>query len=215
MATVPVSRVAIVDDQVDSRETMRDELEYARLDAIPLTGPYRTLPELVRAVQQAANAAVCDHHLIANYAQCQGAEAVASLYGLRLPAVLVTAYSMAEMFEIRVFRRGIPVLLTPEAANPDSLMRGWEVCCGEFEGKFQPSRRPWQTLLYIEDVVDEIVYVTMPSWNSTEVVRLPKQIINQECHPYLIPGERLFAKVNKGAEHQSELFFEDFEYRGS
>lgn len=207
-------KIAIVDDNENMRETLRDELEYAEIEAEPLAGPFPTLGDLVSTVTGRANAAVCDHHLIANYASCDGAEAVASLYKHRLPAVLVTTYGIANLHEIRLYRRQIPVLLTPDEANPDSLMRGWEVCRREFNGEYVPSRRPWQTMVQIEDVDGDTVYAILPSWNSNEVIKLPKEMINQNLHEHVNPGERFFAQVNKGAERQSELYFEEFEYRG-
>lgn len=205
---------AIVDDNEDMRETLRDELEYAEIEAKPLAGPFSTLDDLVSTVVGRANAAVCDHHLTRNYASCDGAEAVASLYESKLPAVLVTAYSKADVHEIRRFRRGIPILLTPDEANPDSLVKGFEVCRREFDGEFVPSRRPWQTMVQIEDVDGDTVYAILPGWNSNEVVKFSKTMINSELHEHVVAGERFFAQVNKGAEDQAELFFEDFEYRG-
>lgn len=206
-------KVAIVDDNDESRETLRDELEEYNFVPEPLLGPFQTVGSLVDAVRAKADVAICDHHLIANYAGFDGAEAVASLYERQLPAVLVTAWSKAELQEIQPFRRHIPVLLTPQEAEIERIARGWDVCRQEFMGQFLPSRRPWQTLVQIEDIDGEDVFVTLPGWRSDEVIRLPKGAIKKDLQRYVKPGERFFAMVNKGAEQQADLFFEDFQYR--
>lgn len=206
-------KVAIVDDNDDSRETLRDELEDYHYVPEPLQGPFDTLDSLVNTVRAKADVAICDHHLFSNYAGFYGAEAVARLYESRLPAVLVTAWSKANLQEIRPFRRHIPVLLTPEQAEIERIAQGWDVCRNEFKGHFLPSRRPWQTLVQIEDVHGQDVFVTVPGWRSDEVIRLPREAIKKELEPYVKPGGRLFAMVNKGAEQQADLFFEDFHYR--
>jgi CheY-like chemotaxis protein len=208
-----LTRVAIVDDNQNSRETFRDDLESHKFLPEPLEGPFATVDALVEAVRSRADVAICDHHLIANYAGFDGAEAVASLYRQQLPAVLVTAWSKADIHEIQPFRRRIPILLTPEDAGLERIAHGWDVCREEFCGRFSPSRRPWQTLVQIEDVVDDDVFVVLPGWKSDEVIRLRKDMIGEALHQHLRPGERFFAMVNKGAEQQSDLFFEDFKYR--
>ena len=92
------------------------------------------------------------------------------------------------------------------------------MCLNEFGNRFVASRRPWKTLLRIEDVdtsgAFRFAYVILPGWNSSEVVRLPLTLVPAKLRSHVRPGERLFASVNKGAEDQSELYFEDFEYRG-
>lgn len=80
VALAEIRDVAVLDDNPDARDTLSDELRHAGVIPHPLYGPFRAIGELVQAVQRSCNAAVCDHHLIANYAGFGGAEAVASLY---------------------------------------------------------------------------------------------------------------------------------------
>jgi CheY-like chemotaxis protein len=207
--------VAIVDDNEMKRDTFRDELELADWIAMPLAGPFACMQALLDKVIGQSNAAICDHHLHHNYAAFDGAETVATLYQKKFPAVLVTQYERALMDDIRPHRRGIPVLLTPAEANPDSLVRGWEICKHEFEGKFGPSRMPWRAMLRIDDVDDAMVYALLPGWNSDEIIKFPISIMPLSIRQQIKPGTRLFAQVNKGAEDQSELFFENFELGGA
>lgn len=111
-------QVAIIDDDEVKRETMRDEFELADWAVIAYSGPFQRLAELTERVLRESNRAVCDHHFFNNYAAFNGAAAVAELYRHRFPAVLVTQYEVAEMVEIRKYRRCIPVLLTPKRLIP-------------------------------------------------------------------------------------------------
>ncbi len=213
-----ISSVAVLDDNEDSRETMSDELRHASFTPAPIGRHDADKESLIDTITGAANAAVCDHHLL-GYAPCSGAEAVSGLYEVEFPAVLVTAYFKADIDQIRPFRRGIPTLLTPDEASedPDSIVRGFELCIREFREDFSPTRRPWRTMLRVDDVEEfhgvPMVYIVLPGWNSSEVIRFPRSMIPEELHSFVQPGERFFATVNKGAEDQLELYFENFEHR--
>jgi hypothetical protein len=214
------ARVSVGDDDADARETLLDDLKAARFKPRALLGPYDSLKSLVEDAMDQADAAVFDHHLQTGaFAPCSGAAVLNELYAKQFPALLVTAWVRADMDEIRRYRRRIPVLLTPDQADGDSIARGLDVCAKEFRSEYLPSRRPWKSLVRIEDVDDSqkdtIVYAVVPGWNSREVVRFPRSIIPQRLHRHVTPGERFFALVNKGAEDQSELYFDEFEYRGT
>ena len=213
-----VDRVAIVDDDQDARDTWSG-LVNAEFATNPLSGPFANLRTLVDTIVGGANAALCDHHLKeGNYAHCSGAEAVCALYRQQFPAVLVTRYSKADMDEIRLYRRGIPVLLASDMADPVSIAAGFDLCMGEFDEKYAPHRRPWKTLVRIEDVEsggrNPVVFAVLPGWNSSEVVKFPLTLIPEELRRYVEKGAHFFAMVNKGAEDQAELYFENFEFRG-
>lgn len=216
---ISIQDVAVADDSEDARNSMSDELKDFNLTPRPLQGPFKGTDQLVNLARSVAQAAVCDHHLrTRNFADFSGAEAVARSYEMKFPAVLVTSWSKADIDQIRFYRRKVPVLLTPEQADPDSIVRGFEVCIREFKNDFLPNRKPWKTLIRIEAVDDQeanpLVYVVIPGWNATEVIRFPKHIIPESLHPHVKPEERFFALVNKGADDQADLYFEEFEYRG-
>lgn len=218
MVAFSIQRVSIVDDMIEARETLLDEFR-GLLDAHALTGPFDSAESLIAAVKQYGDAAICDHHLIANYAPCSGAVVVARLYDSRYPAVLRTMYGKADVDLIRLHRRNIPVLMPPTDFEPDSFLRAWETCQREFAGEYAPDRRPWRTLVRIEDVAEDgvlpVVYVIIPGWNSREVIRLPRALFPTPLHSVVRAGERFFAQVNKGAESQEELYFTDFEHAGA
>lgn len=203
--------VAVVDDNDVKRETLKDVLAVVDIDARLLAGPFDSVDHLVQCVQHEAKAAVCDHHLISNYAEFSGAMGVAALYEVKVPAVLVTAFGKAEMLEIRTYRRRVPVLLTPKQANPDALVRGFELCQNEFGGRFIPTREPWKTMVRIEDIDKTMVYAILPGWNSEEIVKFEAGLLPDSIRQQATAGLRLYATVNKGAEDQAELYFENFQ----
>ncbi len=211
--------IAVVDDSDDARETLSAELRDAQFNAKPLIGPFKSADELVGIARGEADAIVCDHHLSTrNYAYCTGAEAVAISYDVRFPAVLVTSWSKALIDDMRRFRRKIPVLLSHDEADPDVIAKGFEICIQEFSNHFLPKRRPWKTLLRVEEVdldtKNPIVFANIPGWNPSEIIRFPMDIIPFEFRAEIKPGTRFFAKVNTGAESDEELYFDEFEFRG-
>ncbi|MEN8221598.1 MAG: hypothetical protein ABFS56_35710 [Pseudomonadota bacterium] len=88
-------------------------------------------------------------------------------------------------------------------------------CLNEFEKQYAPDRKPWRTLVRIEEINRDsekpMVYAVIPGWEPDKVVRFPLVIFPEEQRKIVIPGARFFAKVNIGATHHDELYFEDFE----
>ncbi len=213
-----IRTIAVADDSRDIRDTISDEIRDAHLEPRPLVGPYHTVEALVQEAMNVADAGIFDHHLKdRNYANCTGAEVVDMCYTKGFPSVLVTRYSKADMDQIRPHLPRIPVLLTPDNAHSDEILKGLELCIEEINGHFRPSRKPWRTLVRIDDVYSEgrmpTLYVVVPAWNSDEVIRLVHSV-PEWFRPIARPGLRFHARVNIGAESQDELYFEDFELSG-
>ncbi len=214
-----VERVPIVDDSDDDRDTIGDDLRDFNLTPQPLAGPFGTVDQLLQAVINGGEAAVCDHHLTPrNYAPCTGAQLLKQCYERKFPSVRVTKYEKANIDQIRPYRRSIPALIPSEDANPEMIVKGWELCVGEFKGQYVPTRKPWRTMLRVEDVIQTSnqvdVYVFVPGWNSDEAIKLSLAMFPEQLRQHVLPNERLFAVVNVGAENQEDLYFEAFEYRG-
>ncbi len=218
LSQLSIRAIAVGDDNRDIRNTISDEIRDAHVEPKPLEGSYQTAEALVRAAMDVADAAIFDHHLrTRNYAACTGAEVVDMCYTKRFPSVLVTKYSKADIDQIRPHLRRIPVLLTPDDAHSDNILKGLELCIEEIDGRFRPSRKPWRTLVRIEDVDSDgpmpILYVIVPAWNSGEVIRLVHGVPDW-FRSHARPGLRCYARVNIGAESQDELYFDDFELPG-
>lgn len=214
-----IEHVGVIDDSQDTRDTISDDLRDVNLVPRPFDGPFYTLDALLETVTTNAEALICDHHLSPrNYAPVTGAEVVAQCYGRQFPSLLVTRYGKADIDHIRRFRRNIPVLLTSDEATPDLIPPSFEICVGEFNNNFLPTRKPWKTLLRI-DSLDESsqpigVNTLVPAWNSSEFIKLLIDMFPDDMRVNVAPGERFYAQVNIGADKQEDLYFDGFEYRG-
>lgn len=215
--------LSVVDDNQANRLTMTSELEYLGMTVRPLEGPFLSEDAAFAAVYSQSKAVICDHHLSQqDYASFSGAQLVARCYREKFPAVLVTRYSSDVIEEIRPFRHLIPALLTPKDLTDslDNLHRVLTTCMKEvFLGQFDSTRRPWQTLLRVEDVDQdsESVFFILPAWDAPDgdnAIKIPLSMIPNELHQYVIPEARFFAKVNIGAERHEDIYIKDFEFRG-
>jgi CheY-like chemotaxis protein len=207
----PIRSVMVIDDQQAARDAMAFSVEDADLKPIFHEHPFKSIAECLYTVTT-ADAAIFDHHLKpGNYANFDGAEAVAQLYRQQFPSLLVTAWAKASIDNIRPLRQNIPILIRSGDAESQVIKSGFEQCINEFSGHYSFSRKPWRTLVRIEEVDSEIsrVYVVIPGWNPNEIVSLPLVMFPKVKE--VVPGTRFFAKVNTGADQQEELYFTDFE----
>jgi hypothetical protein len=212
----PIKRVAVVNDTAAAREEMAENLFEAGLEPIIQNARLNSIDECITSVTSKAEAAILEHHLKSdNYANFMGAEAVAQLYRRHFPSLLVTAWADADIDNIRLFRRYIPVLIKRRDAYPETITQGIKQCLNEFEKQYASDRRPWRTLVEIEEVNRDskppMVYVLIPGWNPDEVVRFPLVIFPENLQQRVVPAAHFFAKVNIGATHYNELYFENFE----
>jgi hypothetical protein len=217
IAARAIKRISIIDDQAPVRESYEFSVEELGVEPVSEAGPLTPLAVFVKDVIQRAQAAICDYNLkVRDYSPFNGAELAAAFYKSHFPAVLCTKWHSASIDDMRPYRRFIPLLVDPAKLDPSSIKSGIEACIREFAGEFLTIRRPWRTLVRVEDKRTSeqgvtFLYVVVPAWNSNEVVRLPSQIMPPNLLGNLRPGSRLHAKVNLGANSNEELFFEDWE----
>jgi len=208
-----IQRVMVVDDQPASRDAMAYSLEDAELEPIFHKAPFTSMTECLSTVTT-TDAAIFDHHLKpGNYANFDGAEAVAQLYKQRFPSLLITKFAETDVDNIRPFRRNIPVIILSEEASSETITGGIKQCLEEFENHYSTERRPWRTLLEIEEVNREsnVVYAIIPGWHPDKLVRFPLVMFPENFWPLVVADAYFFAKVNVGATHQNQLYFQDFE----
>lgn len=213
-----IARVSIVDDDEGAREGYEYSVEDLELVPVQEAGPLGSLEEFVSRTARGSDAAICDHHLRKrNYAKFNGAEAVAAWYRRGFPALLCTRYETAEVEEIRRYMRCIAVMMKPDQLDPSTLEEGFRRCVGEFGGNFEPSRRPWRTLVRVDDVVKEgsksWFGVIVPAFDPSEVIRLWFDQVPATIRDRIEPDVRLHAEVNIGAETPEELYFDNWESR--
>jgi hypothetical protein len=212
-----INKVFVVDDNAYAREAMAECVIDASLKPIIIDESLPSMKVFIqKLIAEPDAAAIFDHHLMpGNYAVFTGAEAVASLYQHRFPALLVTAWSSADIDNIRRFRRFIPTLIQSGDAEADTITHGLQQCLQEFDGRYAPERKPWRTLVRVEDISREskiaLVNAVIPAWNPNQVVRFPLDLVDRKYHEIVNTGIRFFAQVNIGAVRQDDLFFEKFE----
>lgn len=207
--------IAVVDDDADVRNTYSDIISL-RYKPKALSGPFKTKDELVQATRKDAQGLMCDYQLTTHkFAPCSGAEVVSALYDLQFPAVLVTRFKQSDIDQIRPLRRKIAVILSPKDIDVDDVSRGLEQCRREFKSQFVASRKPWKTLLRVEDVDTlgsaRFVKAVIPAWNPDEGIRFPIEMLPADLRGSVQSGTHLSAQVNIGAETANDLFLEAFE----
>jgi hypothetical protein len=217
LGSTSIEKVDIVDDKADVRRIVALSVEEAELVPMEEDEPLPPLEKFVHAAAAKADAAICDYKLnLGTYAEFNGAQAVARFYELKWPALLCTTWGKAEIDAMRAFRRRIPVLIHTDDLNPDSIATGFESCIREFNSDFLPSRRPWRTLVRVEEVErnmsPKMFFVVLPGWSSSDKIRLPLDLIPNDFRDRIEPGVRFHALVNKGVENQDELYFDEFEF---
>jgi len=211
-----IERVSVIDDDPSSREIYSLYVEELSMQALREDGPFESVAACVGKVEGAAQAAISDFKLkVKTYATFNGAELVASLYDRKLPAILCTRFEFADLDEIRPYRPRIPALLRPDELDADTIAHAFENCVLEFGNKFVQTRKPWKTLVRIEDVhadnaKDVGVDVCLPSWNQNVMVKLQRSELPGWMHAKLVANAHFYAVVNIGAERPADLYFSDW-----
>jgi CheY-like chemotaxis protein len=207
-----IAKVAVVDDQSLVRDSLAHLLIDMQLTPVLQSGPLVALEETARHLSTTSHAVLCDLKLqMANYANFDGSQLVARLYELKIPAVLCTRYEISSMDLIRGRRASIPCLVAPGELSESTLARGFEVCVQEFDDKFQPSRRPWRTLVRVVDVDPHHIHFCIPAWNADEKVRLLREDVPVSVGQRAKTGARFHARVNIGADLRDDIYFTDWE----
>jgi hypothetical protein len=210
-----IRAVSIVDDDDEARAGYTLPLEDLQIQPVQEKGPLPPLEEFWKAMRGRSDAVLCDHHLKkGNYADFNGAEAVATWFEMGFPAVLCTKWEKAQIDEIRPYRSRIPALIQPDqlAIDPEILVKALDECILELSGEHTPERRPWSAQVYVVDVETEgaapFFYVELPGSQIEDVIRLRKRDVPPEIRERLVPEFRCHAMVNLGAEASDEVYFE-------
>ena len=212
---IRIGSVAIIDDDESARDGYCEPVEELDVTAIREAGPLPNLTVYAADLKKRADGALCDYRLQqrARYAAFNGDQLVAGLYQQRLPAVLCTSFTDADVTILRTLRRYIPVLLAPSEVNPDSIFQGFERCIEEFNGSFRPNREPYRTLLRVDEIVEDgkYIYVVIPGWSPRKKLRLYFDDLPKSVASALAVDDRYYVHVNVGAEAHEEIYIADWE----
>jgi hypothetical protein len=173
----------------------------------------KSVGALVGAVRAAAGSAICDHRLSPRgYAKFPGAEAVASLYAARVPALLVTQFEVDSDMDVRLWRTSIPVLLSRESVSAQSIAAALEYVRRELSGTFTTERTAQECIVRVVDVnpADRTLDVIVGAWNPHHAVQLPMSLLPTTLRRHAKIDSCFVASVNVDAERPADLYFKDF-----
>ena len=206
-----ISRVLIVDDDPAARDSYAYPIEDLELEPVKVEGPVDP-GSFVDGVEP-CEVVVCDYHLKSrSYSSCDGDELMAACYKAGIPGMLCTAYP--DVTIRRDYRRYIPILLKTDSLHPDAFIAAWEQCLGEISGTFLPTRRPWRTLVRIEEIDKDPEYFNaiVFSWDVHKKIRVDKESVPEQIRKVLTPDMQFhfYAEVNIGADSPGDLFFDSW-----
>ena len=209
-----VRRVAVVDDNPEDAATLAICVEDCELEPVQVT-EFSNLADLIEEVRRGSDAAICDHRFTEwPNARFSGAEAVARLFDLGVPAVLVTQFTLDADTSIRQWRRKIPVVLPREQITPEAIQDGFIQCQEEWKHRPLPSRIPRRAIVRVVGMTSDtgmpVLDALVPQWRPKEAVRLPVALLGDIADD-VHEGMRLIADVNIGALSADDLFFDNFE----
>lgn len=208
-----INRVLIVDDDPAARDSFAYPIEELQLESVKVPGPVGTPQAFIEDVKS-SDVVLCDYHLKKHsYAVCDGDVLMAECYKARIPGMLCTTFTDVDITIRRDCLRYIPALLKTSSPEPNALVTAWRKCLSEMNGTFHSTRKPWRTLVRVEEIDDDrrCFYAVLPAWDSRKKVRIDIEIIPEEILKLLKPGKRFHAEVNTGAESHAELFFDSWE----
>jgi CheY-like chemotaxis protein len=209
-----VQNVLVVDDSPYVREAYAFALEELHVNAIFESGPLGEIAMAVQALRRKADALVCDYHLRKrNYSVFDGDLFVAESYKSGVPALLCTTYNDFDITVMRTKRRFIPGLVKADDLNPNNIVKAFTRCIAEHKGDFDPSRKPWRTLVRIEEAFSDqdYCYVVIPGWNPEQKIRLLLEDLPAKLRQNPEAGTRVHALVNIGAQKPEEIYFDEWE----
>ena len=221
------TRVAVIDDVMGQAVTTAGIAEEARLVPSIISeahGVFKYTQQLHRLVQDSdCSAVIADHRLSqTGFASFTGAEFVASLYDLGMPAVLLSTFAAIDGdTSIKLHRARIPSLIPRSSLDPREIMVGLELTQSELAGNVSAERRPWRTLVRIEGISSEgeipVVEAIVHTWKPDLAIRYPldliedlymrKHLTNNNSWPV-----RVLAEVNVGCDDANDLFLRSFEW---
>ena len=213
-----ISKIHVIDDDSDSRESYGMTVEEIEVETVLQNDQVDNVETFLLTIGN-QDGVVSDHHLkkSSSYFPINGANFIYQCYEKHIPSVLVTKYEMASYHEIRPFKRNIPVVLTPEQFNPDTLVKAFEQCIIEFKGTLSQTRKTWKTLVRFDDVIKDdsdkktVAMAILPSWNMNIVINLKMIELPAAIQEIAEPDLRLYAHVNIDAEDPYELYFQNWE----
>lgn len=220
-----LSSVGVLDDDEGQAKTMGFQLEDVGVE--PVIADLDEVPTLESAVawilERELAGVICDVQLnnLQGGMEFQGAQLVSRLVKeFHLPCVLTTGFGADLGMLVRPYRANVPVLLgREETEDPGALVEGLQRCAAEIRDGRGYERRTWRVPLFIERTgVTEhgtALDARVGGWAHKTPMRFPARMLGVEHDAKAavvgLVGKVFFARVNLGAERETDLFFEDVE----
>ncbi|MGF1776928.1 hypothetical protein [Vibrio nomapromontoriensis] len=214
-------KIAIIDDDPQSRNNMKFRVEDAGFDPILISGEFgNDKNRLIDAIfKHDVYGVVSDHHLSpGKLASFFGAELLADLYDNNVPSVLISQWADKDAdTSIRKYRQKLPAVIGRGKDDDENLIaRLLEMAKKELEFGLPIERKPHRALIRIDDLkvaIDEgLVEGIITNWSSDVIVKFPTDIIPPDVFNNMSQDKvnRLMAFVNTGATDPNEIYFSDF-----
>ena len=211
---INLNRILIVDDNPGSREGFGLIIEDIPLSPIQEIGPISDIGDFLNDFKSKADAVLCDYKLqVRTYSRYNGDAIVAALFKRKIPGILCTSFTDVVDIMDRHNLRYIPSLLKTSKPDIDTIIEAYHYCLDEMNGKIKSSRKPWRSLVRVEEHSPDnpAIYITVPGWDRNRKIKLQIESFPPYLRNIIIPGKRLHAVINIGAESHDELFFDEWE----
>jgi hypothetical protein len=210
---VEIERLCIIDDDESARASYVEEF-YDSVFTPVSQGKVKDVEQFLRKSSDTFDAVISDHQLKKkNYFPINGAQVVSMCFDRHIPSVLVTKYDQAQMSEIRRFRSKIPVILNPSQFAEDTIIRSLEICIKELKGEFRSDRKLWRTLIRIDSIEGNHIYIIVPSWDSKGAISIAKEELPAEIRSIIEVDKRMHVQINIGCENINDLYFGSWEIK--
>ncbi|EAQ64860.1 hypothetical protein MED121_10869 [Marinomonas sp. MED121] len=215
-------KIAIIDDDKESRLTMKFKVEDAGFEPVLITGAFgndkaRLMDEIYK---NDVYGVISDHRLSPlKLASFYGADLLADLYDQKMPTILITQFLDEDAdTTIRKFRDRLPsVIGRGDDHNDDLISDLLTLSKNEIELGPRPDRKSHRALIRIynlqDSIVSGVVEGVVTNWKSDTKIRFPIDMIPAQVRDTLLLQKkditRISAFVNIGANDSKEIFITD------
>jgi hypothetical protein len=210
-----VDRLCIIDDDEGVRSTYVEEFYDSAFESFAQDEQVEDVDYFLTHVLKPTDAVISDHQLKKkkNYFPINGALVVSKCYEIGKPSVLVTKYDNSQMPEIRKHRKNIPIIINPSHFGEDAVYHGLEVCIKELKGYIRSDRKLHKTLIRIDAIEGNFIYIIIHGWDTKEAVSVSKDELPEHIKGIIEVDKRLHVYTNIGCENVNDLYFGSWEIK--